>query len=304
MDAIRECRAILEKNSKSFALAAKWLPRDRQDDAAVLYAWCRRVDDAIDDAPAGEAEGALESLWDELARVYGDGSDLSLEGRAFREVAQRRSIPKHYPDELLRGMEMDVTGATYDSLDDLLLYAHRVAGVVGLMCCHVLGVRDDDALPHAAHLGWAMQLTNISRDVAEDWGLGRLYLPRQWLIEAGAADPLGSGASSSFPTELTDPAARVVARLLAIADGYYASAERGLAYLSPRVALAIDIARRVYAAIGDELADREWNVTLGRAVVPPRTKARHVATALARGSRRMSRSRLMIPTKVFSPFGA
>lgn len=285
VDPVRECRSVLERGSKSFALAARFLPPAARDDAAVVYAWCRRVDDAVDEAPPGQAPEALESLQRELEAIYG-GYAQGLVPEAMADVVARRGIPRIYLQELLAGMRMDVEGATYEGLDDLLLYAHRVAGVVGLVCCHVLGVGSDAALPRAAHLGWAMQLTNIARDVAEDWERGRLYLPAAWFRELGVEPPAPGGR---FPEAMAPVTGRVVARLLRVADGYYRSGDRGLEQLDPRAAFAIDVARRVYAAIGEVLEARGHDVTQGRAVVPPRRKATLVAGALlriGRGARR------------------
>jgi phytoene synthase len=163
-------------------------------------------------------------------------------------VTLRRAIPKPYVQELLLGMQMDVEDTRYETLPDLLLYCHRVAGVVGLMMCHVLGARTQASLANAVHLGVAMQLTNICRDVAEDAQRGRTYLPARWLA--------------------ADPTASVVARLLDEADRYYRSGERGIIALPFRAALAVRTARHVYAAIGSELRRRGCDVSAGRARVP------------------------------------
>ena len=157
-------------------------------------------------------------------------------------------------------MEMDVRGASYPSLADLLLYCHRVAGTVGLVMCHVMGVRDPRALKRAAHLGIAMQLTNICRDVAEDWDNARVYLPRALFGESVPAGP--------FPPALREGARSSVRVLLDEAERYYASADAGLALLGWRCALAVRTARFVYAAIGRRIEAQGCDVLAGRAVVP------------------------------------
>ncbi len=282
-DAIRQCRAILEANSKSFALAGKLLPPKQRDDAAVVYAYCRRVDDAIDEC-TGDPRDALATLRDELEWIFATeeradhpaASDVTL--RAFRVVAQTRRIPRAYPEELLAGMEMDVVSQSYPDVETLLLYCHRVAGVVGLMMCHVMGVRDDDALRNAAQLGLAMQLTNICRDVLEDWRLGRLYLPDSLLAQAGASH-LRDALGGPFPAEATAPVSEVVESLLKRADTFYEGGDRGLEALSLQNALAIAAARRIYAAIGDVVRSRACDVRFGRAVVPLRRKLALTAAA-------------------------
>ncbi|MFT3928307.1 MAG: phytoene/squalene synthase family protein [Myxococcales bacterium] len=271
--ALRECREILEQNSKSFALAARFLAPDARDRAAAVYAYCRRVDDAIDDAPAAEQPAALERLKRELEECYAEPDMATALGdpalRAFRAVALNSGLPIRYPRELIDGMGMDVLGARYETLDDLLLYCHRVAGVVGLMMCHVFGITRDDALLPAAHLGIAMQLTNICRDVQEDWGLGRLYLPRRLLLAAGATQ-LPRDIRGPFPSDpaLLSAMQEVMRTLLREADRYYTSAERGISALPFTAGLAVRAASRLYHAIGLLVAARDYDPRCGRAVVP------------------------------------
>jgi len=264
------CRDVIARHSRSFDLAARLLPPARRDEVAALYAWCRTCDDAVDLAPPGTEAGALAALRERLAAVYGDAPLGDPLLRCFREVVRRRGIPLEYPHELLAGMEMDVAHATYESVDDLLVYCWRVAGTVGLMMCHVMGVSDDRAAPPAAHLGIAMQLTNVCRDVVEDWERGRLYLPQEilgaWgprLREAGR----GTSRPLPLPAEARGALAAAARRLLALADRYYASADAGLAWLEPRSALAVRTARLVYAEIGRRIEARGCDVLQGRAVV-------------------------------------
>lgn len=263
----RDALGVLQQHSKSFALAARLLPAERRNDAAVLYSWCRYADDLIDLSAPVEAPALARRLERELDSVYAGEAQPSGLLAAFQQVVQARGIPREYPEEFLRGMRMDAEGFRYRSVDELLLYCHRVAGVVGLMMCHVLGVSDARALRHAAHLGIGMQLTNVVRDVLEDWGRGRLYLPERMLVESGAGALLPS-AERELPREARQPLARVIERLLGLAKGFYASGERGLAALDARSAFAVRTAGLVYAAIGRELGRRRYDVFSGRAVVP------------------------------------
>jgi phytoene synthase len=234
------CRAVLEENSKSFALAARLLPKSTRDEVACVYAFCRRVDDAIDDASPPEQTHALAKLVDELNAIYAGTAHEDAALRGFQAVAALRNLPQRYPRELLAGMAMDARGARYETLEDLLLYCHRVAGVVGLMMCHAFGLTQDAALLPAAHLGIAMQLTNICRDVAEDYGMGRRYLPRAWLRERGSPelDPHPGDALPDDPHAIS-AMQQVVGALLNEADRYYASAERGMLALPFRAGLAV-----------------------------------------------------------------
>ena len=255
-------RRTIAHHSKSFALASRLLPAACRDDVVVLYAWCRRADDAIDLAPAHDRADALARLRAEIDAVY---RGLPQEDDVLHElqhVIERHRIPESYPTELLAGMEMDVAGTRYQTMDVLLRYCFRVAGVVGLMMCHVMGVRDPKALRHAAHLGMAMQLTNICRDVREDWEQhGRLYLPEELLAARG---PRGT-----------------VAALVDESERYYRSGDAGLPALSFRCALAVCTARLVYAAIGARLSRRDHDVTRGRVVVPSIVKLWLVLKALS-----------------------
>ena len=292
-EVLRACREIMEHNSKSFALAARLLPEAARDKAAAVYAFCRRVDDAIDDAPAEAQEGALAQLYAEIDRVYAGATLREPALRAFQAVVQSCDLPRRYPAELIEGMAMDVRSTRYETREDLLLYCHRVAGVVGLMMCHVFGLTDDQALHNAAHLGIAMQLTNICRDVEEDWHLGRLYLPRQ-LLEAAGAPRLGTPGSASFPTdEATLQAMRNVTQsLLREADRYYASADLGIHALPFRAGLAVRAARKLYHAIGLAVAAQEFDPRRGRAVVPTAHKLSLVGRALAAHMARLPQTTL------------
>jgi phytoene synthase len=152
-----------------------------------------------------------------------------------------------------------------------------VAGVVGLMLCHVFGLRDPRALVNAEHLGIAMQITNICRDVVEDFRNDRVYLPADWLRESGAPE-LSPPAGELLAARAA--LAAVISRALAVADRYYASGDAGLPALSFRVALAVRAARLVYAEIGEVLRRRGGDALAGRAVVPLRRKLVLVARAV------------------------
>jgi phytoene synthase len=166
---------------------------------------------------------------------------------------------------LLEGLRSDIGSVRIRTTGELVTYAHRVAGVVGLMLCHVFGVRDRRALENADQLGIAMQLTNVCRDVVEDWGRDRVYVPAEMLVEPGSAV---SAAGQALTRHSPSSVARAVQGLLRLADRYYAGGDAGLYALPFRVALAVRTARLVYAAIGRELERRGCDVWSGRAVVP------------------------------------
>lgn len=273
-------RQVIAQHSKSFALASTLLPPHVRDDAAVLYAWCRRTDDAVDAAAIDNPARVLRELAEELSTAYA-GSARDPLVAAFGALARARGIPRLYPRQLLAGMAMDLADTRYATTDELIAYAYRVAGVVGLMMTHVLGIDDDAAVVPAAHLGIAMQLTNICRDVAEDWQRGRLYIPDEILDRHGARG-LARQLGGSLTTRHVPALAGAVHDLLALADRYYRSADRGMIALPWRAALAIRSARDVYAAIGGRIARVDHDVTAGRATVPRSAKLARVAFAALR----------------------
>lgn len=274
---VARCRESIARHSKSFDLASRLLPSGARDDAAIVYAWCRRGDDSIDLCPPAEQGRAIRRLRSELRSIYAGERQSDPVLAAFQECAARRQIPKEYASELIAGFEMDASGASYETTADLLLYCFRAAGTVGLMMCHVLGCTNRRALRHAAHLGMAMQLTNICRDIDEDWKRGRRYVPADLLPPSSPPRP----TFGQPPPQELRPALSAAARsMLGLAEPLYRSGDRGLVYLSWRAALAVRTARLVYAAIGSRLIRVGCDVLSGRAFVPRRDKLRLAVWAL------------------------
>jgi phytoene synthase len=255
-----ECRGIINKASKSFSLAARLFDPATRDAAFFLYGWCRYCDDQVDAVGKREREGVLldriETLKEKTAAAFGFARQNEPVFIALQYLVHRHAIPAYYALELIEGMAMDARGARYATMQELLLYCYRVAGTVGLMMTHVMGVRDERALRNAADLGIAMQLTNIARDIIDDAAMGRIYLPLSWLSEAEIE-----------PDEIAAPKhreglARLTRRLLHEAERYYRSGDAGLWQLSLRSACAVSVARAVYSEIGRRLlamGARAWD---------------------------------------------
>jgi phytoene synthase len=258
---MEECRAILSRHARSFRWASLFLPKRVRDDAVVLYAFCRELDDAVDNAPDREsARKALSRIIDALHQR----SPVEPIAALFKASASRLGIDLLHVKYLIEGIDSDLGAVRIRDDAELLKYCYRVASTVGLMMCSVLRVVDRRGLPHAIDLGIAMQLTNICRDVAEDANRDRVYLPAQSLERLGLSQ-------SSLVQNSAEPekVAAVVRQLLALAEQYYRSADRGMRYIPYRPRLAIIVASRVYRAIGRSLLRRhDGNPFCRRAIVP------------------------------------
>lgn len=224
---------VIKQGSKSFALASIFLPARCRDSVFTLYRWCRFCDDAIDQAAdLDEAKSRLAMLED------GARSKNIFSGPQWLDSWHRA--------EFIAGMKMDVESCHYETMEQLETYCFRVAGVVGLMMCPLLGAKSRNAHSHAKSLGMAMQLTNISRDVQADALLGRMYLPQQLLADVDAK-------TLAVRPELAHPA---VVKLLARADELYDHGFAGIYWLPWRVSFAIAIAGKLYQRIGHKLLKR------------------------------------------------
>ncbi|MGL5137572.1 MAG: phytoene/squalene synthase family protein [Beijerinckiaceae bacterium] len=271
---IAACHALLRHGSKSFHAASLLLPRRVREPATALYAFCRVADDAVDlsDDPAS-AIGGLERRLDAVfaGRPMNDPID-----RALARVAESCDLPRAPLDLLLDGFAWDAAGKRYETLSDVTAYAVRVAGTVGVLMSALMGGRAASTLARACDLGVAMQLVNIARDVGEDARMGRLYLPRQWLAEAGV-DADAFLTSPAFDARLGS----VVARLIAEAEKAACRAADGVASLPLDCRPAIHAARLIYGEIGREVARQGFNSIDTRAVVAGQRKLALVAEAVA-----------------------
>ncbi|MCU0903104.1 MAG: phytoene/squalene synthase family protein [Tabrizicola sp.] len=246
-DDMAACRAMIRTGSLSFHAASRLLPARVRDPALALYAFCRVADDDVDEVQ--DKAHAVLRLRERLDLIYAGRPEPRPSDRAFAAVIAAFDLPRALPDALLEGLAWDAVGRRYRTLSELNAYSARVASSVGVMMCVLMRVRDPDALARAADLGLAMQLTNIARDVGEDARAGRVFLPLDWLAEAGIdvegflADPRPSPAL-----------ARVTARLLRVADDLYLRASAGIFGLPSDCRMGIAAARHIYAAIGSEVA--------------------------------------------------
>lgn len=249
------------------------LPANVRWPAHAMYAFCRFADDAVDEANYPAA--ALSDLKRRLDLIY-QGEPLAASAdRAFADIVERFQIPRSVPDALMQGFQWDAEGRQYQSISDVVSYSVRVASTVGVMMTLVMGVRDRQVLARACDLGIAMQLTNIARDVGEDAREGRLYLPRDWLSEAGI------DADAWLRAPIYNQAIKhVTGRLLQTADIYYRRCRSGIVRLPARCRPAINAARLIYAEIGRELERLDLNSVDHRAVTSTQRKLTLLSRAI------------------------
>jgi phytoene synthase len=248
----------IRRHSRSFSFASRLLPAATRADVERLYAWCRWCDDGVDAAAAPqEALEFVERATQDVHRIAGGERPVAIESRWLEELVGRHDLPLEAAAALLEGMRSDLTPAAGLHEADLLRYCFRVAGAVGVLLCPILGLEDRRHLPHAAALGMGMQLTNIARDVAEDWRRSRCYLPVEW------TDGLRPGGGPPDPGRVR----RGVRTILEVADGYYTAGEAGIGGLDPDSRLAVRAAARIYHAIGTRIRRRDCRVLDERARV-------------------------------------
>ncbi len=270
-------REVMRHHAHTFYFAALWLRPDRRRATHALYSLFRTLDDLVDEVAEGERDpGAAR---EELQRWRAWLNDPEANPRvepilpAVRDTLTRYAIPSHHFIELIDGLEMDLAGRRYADVADLGVYCYRVASTVGLAMCHVLGAVDPAAQARAVELGVAMQLTNILRDVREDFENGRIYVPHDLMARAGwDEDRLRDG-------RVDDAFRAMMGELVSLARVYYDRGMRGLPYLSPDARLAIRVAARCYAAILDRIEAADYDVFSARAHVSGRGKAGIAARA-------------------------
>jgi len=176
---MQHSRAITRKSASNLALAFILLPREKRDAMSALYAFCRAVDDVADEdsVPTEKRREQLAAWRDDIHRACENQPPEFAANREFQPVIQKFKLPFALFDELIKGCEMDLEKLRYENYDELELYCHRVASVVGLLSIEIFGYKNPACRDYAVYLGKALQLTNILRDVKNDAARGRIYLP-------------------------------------------------------------------------------------------------------------------------------
>jgi phytoene synthase len=280
---VAEAERIIRQGSTSFRFASRLFDQQTRERAWLLYAWCRACDDMADGQVLGH--GAVAPA-DPLERVAAARAltDRALAGEktgnpafdALGLVASECFIPRNFIEDHLAGFALDADGWRPATEADLLRYCYHVAGAVGCMMAVIMGVAPDDeeTLKHAADLGISFQLANIARDIVEDDGVGRVYLPASWLAEkhihpGALGEPRHRATMADYARRLAD-----------LAAPYEASARIGAERLSRRSRWAVLAAANIYGDIARKVVERGEHAWDSRTVISKRAKLAHVARAL------------------------
>jgi phytoene synthase len=284
--AYRLCRDLNARHGRTYFLATRLLPADRRPAVHALYGFARHVDEIVDDLADGRQATERAARLDVL-----DGQlDAALAGRpaahpvlaALTDTATRYAIDHRHFTDFMASMRMDTCVTSYASFEDLGVYVHGSAAVIGLQMLPVLGttVPQREAEPAAAALGVAFQLTNFLRDVGEDLDRGRVYLPATELAAFGVDRDLLMWCRRTRRQDAR--VRRALAHLVAHTRAVYRRAEPGVAMLEPVSRACIACAFTLYSGILDEIEAADYHVLHRRVTVPNRRRVAVAVPGLAR----------------------
>jgi len=262
------CDQMTRYHSRTFYIASALLPAEKRRAVRALYAFCRLTDDTVDrvnGSPQGRRDALEAWRLQALANHPANENHIASVVLAWSDARNRYHIPTGYAEQLIDGVARDLTQTRYSTFDELAAYSYGVASTVGLMAMHIIGFTGEEALPYAVKLGVALQVTNILRDVAEDWNAGRLYLPADEL----AAYQLDEAAIDCFAqTGLIDDRWRGFMRFqIARNRQLYTEGSQGIRLLNRDGRFAIAAAADLYRAILNEIEALDYNVFTHRASV-------------------------------------
>jgi phytoene synthase len=253
---MRKSRAITRKSASNLALAFVLLPRAKRDAMSALYAFCREVDDVADDesTPVDRRSEQLAAWRADVRRACDGGIPEFAVNRELQTVIRNYRLRFELFDDLIRGVEMDLSIKRYETYEKLELYCYRVASVVGLLSIEIFGYRNPACREYAVHLGKALQTTNILRDVRTDAERGRIYLPQSELaaFKVTEEEILRFEYSARFRDLATSVAAR--------ARQFYRSARETLPAEDRRSMVAAELMGSVYWRLLRKLEGRQFNV--------------------------------------------
>ena len=255
--AYKHAEVVTAEHSKSFHFASGLLPEEKRSAVRALYAFCRTVDDIVDESTDAERESQLD-YWRRMIET-GSFEDNDLVAAAWADTLTRYHIPRHYALQLIDGVNRDLFQARYQTFDELATYCYGVASRVGLMSMYIVGFKNNDAVPYAIKLGVALQMTNILRDVGEDYRNGRLYLPREELAFYGIREEdIAAG-------RITDNWRQFMKFQIERTRHLYEDSWAGVKMLEREGQLAIGAASVFYQGILDDIEKHDYDVFTRRA---------------------------------------
>lgn len=278
---LAEPYAYLARHSRSFRFAAALLRGADRERVARVYAWCRFTDDLVDAAFVSAQETRLRlDAWLACSRMAYDGRPcgVPLVDRVMGEMAERE-IPFSYAEDLATGVRSDLTFMLFDDLAALRIYARRVAGVVGCWLTELHGVKDPWMLERASALGGAMQVTNILRDVGEDWDRGRVYLPLSMMRRHGLTTH-DIGALRRGEREVDQAYRLLVEELMQVAESGYDAGREAMRGLPAQFRHSVAVAAAVYEGIHDVIRRNGYDNVRLRAVTSTSRKLALATSAL------------------------
>ncbi len=252
--AYEHCKHITQYHSRTFYMASRLLPAQKRRAVHALYAMCRITDDIVDHAESMDSDplATLEDWYQRLSRQKATINHPVI--LAWTDAKVRFAIPHSYIRQLVNGIAMDIQHKRYQSFDELAKYSYGVASTVGLMAMHITGYANEDAIPYAVKLGVALQMTNILRDVGEDWRNGRVYLPQDELEAYGLSeDDLRRG-------QVTDNWREFMRFQIDRNRELYAESLPGVRYLNTDGRFAIAAAAELYQAILRDIEAHDYDV--------------------------------------------
>lgn len=250
------CRALTKQSASNFAPAFRLLPRAKRDAMAALYAFCRAVDDVADEdaAPVATRRRQLAAWREDIRRACENRDPQFALNQEFQPIIQQFRLPFALFDELLKGCEMDLEKTRYATFAELELYCHRVASVVGLLSIEIFGYQQPACRDYAVHLGKALQLTNILRDVKNDAARGRIYLPQTELQEFRVSE------AGILASQYSENYAALAASVAGRAREFYRLARETLPPADRKAMIAAELMGTVYWHLLQKLERGNYNV--------------------------------------------
>ena len=255
-------KLITKQHAKTFYFASRFLPKNKQYAAYSVYAICRISDDSVDDKGSLKDVPNLNNIRQRIKAAYENKKLDDKLLQAFQETINKYNIPKRFFDELIEGIDMDLDKNIYQNFNELYTYCYRVAGVIGLIMLKIFGYINERAEKYAVDLGIAMQLTNILRDIKEDYLKGRIYLPQDELRKFGVSENqiAAEKMDSNFISLLKFQIER--------ARQYYKNSTRGIKMIDNlKSRIVVCMMKDMYSAILNSIENNDYNVFSRRACV-------------------------------------